>query len=152
MDFIITLHSLLRYIILALIFIVLINSLTGWLNKKDFTARDNTMSLYLLIACHSMLVLGLINYFVGNYGFKLIQAHGSLAMKDPTMRYFAVEHIFAMILAIVFIQIGRSSSKKASFSQVKHKRLFIYTLIGLLLILSRMPWPFMAQFSDRGWI
>jgi predicted Na+-dependent transporter len=61
-------------------------------------------------------------------------------MKNPAYRFMAVEHISTMLLAIILIQVGRSLSKKATDAVVKHKRALIFFSIGMLLILSRIPW------------
>lgn len=146
-------HSLLRYIILVLIGIVLYRSYVGMKRNSSFNHKDNEFSLFLLIASHSMLLIGLIQYFFGDKGLALIKAHGmGVAMKDATMRFFSVEHSLVMIIAIVLIHLGRSATKKLVHDKVKHKKLFTFTLIALLLILSRMPWPFMEMFKDRGWL
>lgn len=146
-------HSVLRYIILLLIAIVLYRSFVGFRQNKPFSRKDNDFSLYLLVASHTMLLIGLIQYIFGDKGIKLIQAHGMKeAMGNAGIRFFAVEHALTMIIAIVLIHVGRSATKKVVHDNVKHKKLFIFTLIALLLILSRMPWPFMEMFSDRGWL
>jgi hypothetical protein len=56
-------------------------------------------------------------------------------MKDPTTRYWLVEHNTAMIIAVVLITLARSTSKKMPVDRDKHKRLFIFNLIALIIIL-----------------
>jgi hypothetical protein len=51
-----------------------------------------------------------------------------------------IEHPITNILAVVLIQLGRIKSKKAYEDAVKHNRSLFYYGIGLLLILSRIPW------------
>ena len=62
------------------------------------------------------------------------------AMKDSTLRLYAVEHPLVMIIAIVFITMAHSKSKKDIADLLKHKVKSIYYLIALVLILSRIPW------------
>jgi hypothetical protein len=146
-------HSILRYLILVLIGVVLYRSFTGLRNNNNFSIKDNKFSLYLLIASHTMLLIGLIQYFFGEKGLKLIQAHGmKVAMKDSLIRFFSVEHSLTMVLAIILIQLGRNATKKLVHDKIKHKKIFYFTLMALLLILLRMPWPFMDAFKDRGWL
>jgi hypothetical protein len=47
-----------------------------------------------------------------------------------------------MLVAVVLITIGRSSSKKAVDAVKKHKRIALFFLIGLIIILAAIPWPF----------
>ncbi|MDX2279385.1 MAG: hypothetical protein NW218_07345 [Saprospiraceae bacterium] len=132
------LHSYNRYLVLAAMVFVLYRSLSGWLGKKPFLKEDNTASLILLITAHTQLLLGLIQYF-GTSGYtKAAFANMGAAMKDPILRYFAVEHITAMLLAIVLIQLGRTFSKKASNDLDKHKKLAIYTGIAALIIIGTL--------------
>lgn len=124
-----TLHSYNRYLILAALVYVLYRSWSGWMGKKSFEKADNTASLVLLILAHTQLLLGLIQYFVTS-----AYTTGDLPISDPWVRYFKMEHISGMILAIVLIQLGRTFSKKAATDEDKHKKLAIYTTIATVLI------------------
>ena len=123
-------HSLLLYIVLILLIVVIIQSLMGWLNRKPYSSLDNRLSLFLFIATHIQLLLGIILFFVSPF----VQFTGA-AMKDASTRYWLVEHNTAMIIAIILITLARTTSKKMSDSTAKHKRLFIFNAIALLIIL-----------------
>ena len=56
-------------------------------------------------------------------------------MKNPMLRYFAVEHIAAMLIAWVMIQMGRTLSKKAIDDNSKHRKAAIYTAIATVIII-----------------
>ncbi|MCK6616684.1 MAG: cytochrome B [Cyclobacteriaceae bacterium] len=123
-------HTLLRYFILLALIAVIVISLNKWLGKKPYTNFDNKLSLYLLIFTHLQLVVGLILYFVSpNVKFN------EYTMKDSTLRYWSVEHIFLMLVAITLITVARIGVKKISVDTLKHKRLFIFNGVALLLIL-----------------
>ena len=123
-------HSYLRYIILILLIVVIIASLLGMINKKAYTDGNNKLGLFLFIATHLQLLLGLILFFIS----PVVQFSGA-AMKDATTRYWLVEHNSAMLIAIVFITLARTTSKKMTDGQAKHKRMFIFNLIALIIIL-----------------
>jgi hypothetical protein len=89
---------------------------------------DNTLSLILLIATHIQFVTGLILYFVSD----AVQ-FGPGAMTD--YRYWTVEHIFSMTIAVVLITVARATSKRMTDDTAKHKRLFIFNTIALVIIL-----------------
>ena len=124
-------HSLLRYVLLALLLIVIIKALISWLGKKPFISIDNKLSLWLLIVAHVQLLIGFALYFVSPY----VQFTES-TMKIKELRYWAVEHIVAMIIAVVLITIGRTSMKKINTDEGKHKRLFITNIIALIIIVA----------------
>ena len=71
-----------------------------------------------------------------------VHAIGESVMKEPVARFFAVEHLAMMIIGIILISIGHIKAKKAADDTQKFKTTFIFFTIGLLVILSRIPWPF----------
>lgn len=126
-------HSYLRYFILICLVAVIIKSFIGWLNNKPYTAFDNKLSLYLLIFTHLQLVAGLVLYFISPF-----VKFGSETMKDKMTRFWTVEHITAMIIVVVLITIARSTSKRMPTDLAKHKRLAIFNLIALIIILGTL--------------
>lgn len=138
-DILLDSHSYIRFAVLILLVVVILTSFIGWLGKKHYTNTDNKLSLSLFIATHLQLLLGLVLYIVSPW----VQFNGS-TMKDKMIRYWTVEHIFVMLIAVVLITMARISAKKMSGSGAKHKRMFIFNLIALLLILVAI------QMSGRG--
>jgi hypothetical protein len=120
-------HSSLRYVVLIMLLVVIVKSLLGMVNKKPFVKVDNTLSLILLIVTHIQFVTGLILYFVSD----AVQ-FGPGAMTD--YRYWTVEHIFSMTIAVVLITVARSTSKRMTDDTAKHKRLFIFNTIALVIV------------------
>lgn len=124
------LHSLNRFVLLALLLVVLYKSLMGWLNKSAYTNTDDKLSLGLFISTHTQLLLGLILYFVSP-----AVIFSAASMKEKLARYWLVEHITGMLIAIVLISVARISAKKLSDGTAKHKRLFVLNAIALVVIL-----------------
>lgn len=125
------LHNALRWVVL----IALILSIFKLFTQKDALK----ISKILLISANLSLLVGLYQYIAGPLGIKMIQAAGMAAtMKDAASRFWAVEHIFSMILAIVLITIGHIKYKKT----LKPSPTRILYVVALILILTAMPWPF----------
>ncbi len=129
-----TVHSVNRYFILAVLAFVLFRAFSGWLGKRPYEKADKAAGGALLGLAHLQLLLGLIQYFFTSAYTQAAFADMGAAMKNPIMRYFAVEHIAAMLLAVVLIQLGRTFSKKKSSDLEKHKTVAIYTSIATLII------------------
>jgi len=128
------LHNLLRWVVL----IAMLFAIVQLLLKKDALKASKV----LLISAHSTLVLGLYQYFFGDWGFKLIQAAGmKVAMASSAIRFWAVEHIFSMLIAIILITIGHIKYKKGGAP----KTTLILYILALLLIVAAIPWPFRAE-------
>ncbi|MFN4286411.1 MAG: hypothetical protein ACK4E8_10660 [Lacibacter sp.] len=136
------LHNALRWIILILLVVTIIQALT---QKKGVQKN----SLYLLIAAHITLLLGLFQYFNSEVaGFKIIARVGGMAnvMKDSFARFWVVEHISVMLIAIVLITLARGRVKKQNL-----KGAAVFYIIALVLILAGVPWPFREAIA-RPWL
>ena len=147
-----TLHSILRWVILILSVVAIARSFSGMTAGKPFSAADKKVGLFLMISAHTTLLVGLYLYFFGPWGFANIRSLGfGEVMKNNTYRFFAVEHIFGMLVAIVLITIGRGASKKNIPDPAKHKRTFWFILVALVIILATIPWPFRTEVA-RPWL
>lgn len=122
-------HSGFRYIVFLLVVIAIVQSFIGWLGKKPYTDANRKMNLFAMISAHTQLLIGLILYFIS----PLVQFAGS-TMKNNELRYWTVEHITGMIIAIVLITIGHSRSKKANSPEAKHRAVAVFYTIALLII------------------
>ena len=128
-------HSGWAYLALLLLVVAVVNAIIGMNSNKEFTPKDRKISLFGLIATHIQLVIGLILYFVSPLG---LAAFGQ--MSDKALRLTSLEHPLTNIIAIVLITIGWSKHKKAVDSKAKFKSITVFYRLGLLLILSRIPW------------
>ena len=135
------LHSFLRYIALILLIIATLKSISGFVSKKEFSPLDNKLSLFTFISMHLQLTIGLILYFISPIVQTGLGDMGS-AMKEPSLRFWTVEHISMMLVAIILVSIGRISAKKATDDNTKFKRQAILFTIGLIIIMISIPWPF----------
>ena len=133
------LHSYWAYLVLLIIFLATINALVKFFGKKNFIDNDLRISLFAVIVTHIQLLIGLILYFVSPLGLSIIKENGMGGLTSFA-RQMSVEHPFVGILAVIFITIGFSKHKKKQTATKKFKILSIYYVIGLLLILSRIPW------------
>ena len=137
-------HSGLRWIVLVLIVWALFKSVSGWVGKKEFQKGDRLAALLALIFTHIQLLIGLGLYFISpKVSFE------SGVMESQLLRFYTVEHMSMMIIAIALITIGFSTAKRMADSVAKHKRIAIMYGIGLLLIIASIPWPFRGL--GAGW-
>lgn len=133
-------HSGLRWIVLALLVVTVISAFSKRKSGNEMKSEDKKMPLFTLIGTHIQLILGLILYFISPY-----VVFAAETMKDSVRRFYTVEHISLMLIAIILITVGYSKAKKAG----SWKPIFTYYLIGLLLILASIPWPF--RNLGAGW-
>jgi hypothetical protein len=134
------LHNLLRWIILILLVANVIRHLMAM--QKLYGQRDISLGKWLMISSHTMLVLGLYQWFVGGFGLNAIKNLGmGELMKNSINRYWAVEHLVGMLIAIVLVTIAYGVRKKTLNDAAKHKRALVLYVLALAVILAMMPWP-----------
>ena len=137
-------HSGWRWIVLALLIYAIFNAFTKMQSGKSFEEKDRKLNLFTMISVHIQLLFGLIIYFMS----PSVQ-FGAATMKDSMLRFFTVEHFAMMLIAVILITVGNSRSKKAVEDAKKFKNTFTFYLIGLIIILVGIPWPFRG--FGNGW-
>jgi hypothetical protein len=133
-----SIHFYNRYLLLGALAFVVVRSLIGWFGKRPYEKLDSTAGGILVGLAHLQLVVGLIQYGATSDRTRAAFADMGAAMKDTWLRYFAVEHITAMVLAIFLIQLGRSISKRRTDDSAKHRTVAIYSGIALLIIVGTL--------------
>ena len=128
-------HSGWAYLAVLLLVIALVNAAIGMTSNKEFTPKDRKLALFALIGAHIQLVIGFVLYFVSPLG---MASFGQ--MSDKALRLTSLEHPLVNIIAIVLITVGWSKHKKMELSNAKFKAITVFYGLGLLLILSRIPW------------
>ncbi len=132
-------HSYWAYIVLTILIIAVANAIYGFIKKKEFSNKDLRIGLFTLIVSHIQLLIGLGWYFMSPW-YKALKTNGGEVMKDSATRLLAVEHPVTMVIAIVLITIGWSKHKKKTTSESKFKTFVIFYGLGLVLVLSKIPW------------
>jgi len=147
-QFLLILHSWTRWIVLILGIFAIVSAFSGLSGNKQFTSSANKTSLFFMISMHVQLLIGLLLYFVYSPITAAAMADFGAAMKNGALRFWAVEHLALMLLAVVFATVGRITSKKATTDRLKFKKIAIFYTITLILVLISIPWPFMQQGRD----
>jgi heme A synthase len=103
------LHTTLRYAVVVALLLTLIQALMAKNGKKTFSKGLDRLTLMSMILVHIQLLLGLFLYFTSG---KVLFTDMAIVMKNPILRFFTVEHILGMLIAITLITIGRVKLKK----------------------------------------
>lgn len=138
-------HSVLRWIILLLLLLSIIQSFSGWRKHKELRDADARLWLFTMISAHLTLLIGLYLLFFGRFGvLSTGLPEGVHLMKDKFYRFFWVEHPVGMVLATTLITLARGVVKKQIQDPLKYKRAFWLFLLALIIILAVIPWPGMT--------
>lgn len=131
-------HSGLRYLVLGLLIAAIGLAYSNW--QKNETA-DSKIYSFALISCHIQLLIGFILYFISpKVDFSM--------MGDKMYRFYSVEHVLMMVIAIILVTVGRVRSRKVE-GGAKHRTILYFYGMALILILASIPWPF--RNLGAGW-
>lgn len=144
-EIVLLLHSWARWLVIIAAILAVARAWIGWLGKKDWTTVDRRAGLLFSVALDIQMLLGLVLYiFLSPTTSTAFQNMGA-AMRDPVLRYWSVEHIIGMIVALILAHIGQVLAKRAATPTAKHRRAAIFFTIATLVILASIPWPSMPQ-------
>lgn len=151
-SLVVTLHSLVRWAIVIVGIVAVVRAWIGWRGGRSWAQLDDRLGLGFTTAMDLNLLLGLLLYFVVSPITTGALKDMGAAMGNSVTRFFAVEHILVMLVAVVVAHIGRSRSKKATTDAGKFKQAAIFFTVALVLVLLAIPWPFLAAGAGRGWL
>lgn len=135
-----TLHSIVRWIVLALLLYAIYKAFTGYFKQRAFSGSDNAARHYTATAAHIQLVIGMILYFKSPVVKAYWKTKGGLLPFDYT--FFSLLHLVLMFSAIVVLTVGSAKAKREMTDRKKFSTMLIWFVVALLLILIAIPWPF----------
>lgn len=133
-------HSWLRWAVIIIAIIAIYQSFVGWRSKKVYTSANDRVNVAFISVLHIQLLLGLLLYFFLSPITQAAMQDFKSAMKNDILRFWAIEHMILMFVGVTVAQIGRVVSKKSPDPVTKHKKIFIYFTIAIILILAGVPW------------
>jgi hypothetical protein len=141
-------HSGWRWVVLILMLAAIFKAFSGWRGKKEFMAGDKKLAMFAMVSFHIQFLLGWILYFVSPKGAAMAGVDGF--MKVSAARFNALEHPLMMTIAMIVLTIGYGKAKRMVSNDGKFKKIFVFYLITLLLVLAAIPWPFRTELGG-GW-
>ena len=130
-------HSGLRWVVLILLVAAIVKAAGKRRGGTVYPGKDK-LALFAFISTHLQLALGLILYLW--LSPKVSFEPG--AIKNAVTRFYTVEHLTGMIIGIAIITIGYLRAKRQAELNKGWKTIGTFYLIGLLVILVSIPWPF----------
>lgn len=128
-------HSGLRWVAIILLLLAIVNAFTA----KTFEKKHKMINLFTMITLHTQLLLGLILLKISG---KVSFMEGWMKEEPGIFRFYGMEHLAGMLVAIILITLGYSKSKRGTTDAEKFKPIKLFYLIGFILILASIPWPF----------
>lgn len=139
-PFVLGVHNIFRWVVLIAGILAVGRALMGWFGKKEWTKQDRLLGVVFTSSVDIQLLFGILLYFVLSPITKGAISDFGSAMGISGIRFFAIEHVFYMVLALIFAHLGSTLPKKVDDSLSKHKRAAIWFSLALLLVLAGTPW------------
>lgn len=137
-------HSWIRWVVILSGLAALGGAVGGVSTRRAWLPVDNLRLVIFGTSLDVQLLIGLILYVflspVTESGF----ADMRLTMRDPILRFFVVEHITGMLVAVALTHIGRARVRKTSEPAARHRTVLIFIGLAMVALLLSIPWPGMA--------
>jgi hypothetical protein len=135
------LHSWIRWLVILAGFAALGGAAIGVTKRRAWLPVDNVRLALFTHSLDVQMLIGLILYAflspVTQSGFENMQ----LTMRDPILRFFVVEHLAGMVIAIALAHVGRARVRKATDAVVRHRMVLIFVGLAMVALLLSIPWP-----------
>jgi hypothetical protein len=134
------LHSWLRWATLAAALVALA---AAFGIERDGRGRERAdrRGLLFVVTMDVQLLLGFLLYFALSPTTAAIFDNFGAAMGDSAARFWAVEHVTLMTLAVVAAHLGRVLSRKARTPGSARMRLLVCFGLATVAMLAAIPWP-----------
>jgi hypothetical protein len=123
-------HSWLRWAVLA----------AGLAAIARGGSRDGAAGRWFTILLDVQMLLGLLLYFLLSPVTGAALEDFGAAMGASQVRFFAVEHVFGMLIALALAHVGRKRVAKAP-AERKARTAAIFYGLALVAVLASIPWP-----------
>lgn len=136
-------HSWLRWAVIIIGLVAVFRSAGG--GRRSWTTGDEAASRWFIVSLDVQFLLGVILYFALSPITPLAFEDFGAAMRTPGIRFWAVEHVFGMVVGLALAHIGRARIRKAPDDRRRHRRAVIFYTLALVAILAAIPWPGMPN-------
>ena len=140
---VLTVHSWMRWAVLLAGIVVVGRALTS--GGRPWTPTDERAGRLFGISLDIQFLLGALLYFVLSPFTRQAMQDFGLAMRTSGLRFWAVEHVLGMVIAIALAHIGSARVRKAPTDQKRHRTALVFYGLALLAILASIPWPGMPN-------
>jgi hypothetical protein len=139
---VLTIHSFIRWIAVILGVLATVYAFRGWFGQKAWNTFDNRLGLWFTLSLDIQTLIGLVLYaFLSPITTLAFQDFGG-AMKHAETRFWAVEHIMMMVIAVILAHVGRVLSKKGKTPLQQHRGAALLYLVTMIVLFLAIPCPF----------
>ena len=134
-------HSWLRWAVVILGVLAIVRAVVGANGGKPWGPGDDRAGRLFTTVLDVQMLLGLLLYFVLSPLTRAALSDFSGAMQVSATRFWAVEHVFGMVVGIVLAHVGAKRVKSVADPRRKHLVAAIFYGLALVAIAAAIPWP-----------
>jgi hypothetical protein len=136
---ILTIHSCWRWAVLLSGVVALTVAIMGLAGNRPFAPRGRMAGVFFVAALDLELLIGLALYACSPL-VRTAWSNLAAAMKVQELRFFAVEHLTVMLVAVVLAHVGSVRTKRAATDSQRYRRMLVWYGASLVAILIGIPW------------
>ena len=140
-EVVLALHSLTRWLVLAMACVAEALALHGWWARRAFGVRDRRVARSWVALTDLQISLGLTLYFAASPVARLARADLAAAWTSPVLRFFGVLHPSLAACAAIAAHAAWLGARRAPSSAVSHRRIALGAAAMLALLACAIPWP-----------
>jgi hypothetical protein len=137
---VLALHSWLRWALILAALYAIVRAIRGAAGRP-WTRMDERAGFWFILTLDLQVLLGLLLYFALSPITRAAMGDFAEAMRSAGLRFWAVEHVFGMFVALGLAHAGRARTKKLAGDAARHKAALFCFVLALLAILIAIPWP-----------
>lgn len=141
------LHSYNRWLLLLAGFVVLFLTTRGLVQQSPSSLRERIAGLVFLISMDVQFLVGVLLYAFFNAEVKVAFSDFGAAMKQTSLRFYAVEHFSLGLIAMILLHVGNVLARRTSDDTRRRKLKLIFFSLTLLVVLLAIPWPAREQIA-----
>ncbi len=139
-EVVIQIHRYLSWLLLGAAAFALFRAWSGLIFRKYWSSADKLAGNLFTGLIDLQLVAGIILYAGLSPVTTAVFSNFREGIREPELRFYAIDHILVMVFAFILIHTGRSLARKAQFASRKHRISAVWFTLATALILFRIPW------------
>lgn len=141
-PFLLALHSLVRWAVVAAAAQAVAVALVGWLSARPFTPLGRRSAAILTGALDLQVLVGLSLYFLASPITRNALSAPGAAMGEPQVRYWLVEHPVLALAAAALAHVGSVRARRAVADVDRWRRALLFFSLAAVAVAATVPWPF----------
>lgn len=143
-EMLLAIHSWNRWLVVVAALLTFLFAIFAIKDTRKVSLLKKFSALHVIVV-DMQVTVGLALYFFFSPIVQSAFQTGAGMMREPSLRYWAVEHIATMLLATILVHVGRTYAKKSKTENSFAKRTLLFTGLWIVLTLAAMPWPQLAN-------